>query len=160
MQTFDEPPTIDNYHGHPFLASLQTSATDAGDPSSEGTQNGAQEDTQPAASAGKLQWGASPAQRRSFGGGAPGGRAASPALRPHRFGSETVFHCRVAQSSQPGRLHASCRVGSGTLLHLSSEMHLPLCCKQGRAPHLTMTSKPPGLAACFLAQCKVGHLLT
>ena len=88
MQTFDEPPTIDNYHGHPFLASLQASAADADDPQPESSGNGAREEAQPAVATGTLQW-ASPAQRRSFGG-APGGRAASPALRPHRWGGATI----------------------------------------------------------------------
>ena len=76
MQTYDEPPTIENYHGHPFLASLQDSAADADEPPAEGSGNGAPADTQPAAATGMLQW-ASPAQRRSFGGG----RAAEPHRR-------------------------------------------------------------------------------
>ncbi len=93
MQTFDEPPTIDNYHGHPFLASLETSAADADD-AADGSGNDAQQEAQPAAATGTLRWGASPVQRRSFGGGASGGRAASPALRPHRSGSVKLLPLR------------------------------------------------------------------
>ena len=89
MQTYDEPPTIENYRGHPFLASLEEpAADDAGENSPEDTVAQSSEEQQQqraAADAAPPQWTSPPAQRRSFGLMAgPGGRAASPALRPHR----------------------------------------------------------------------------